>query len=201
MRGKTLWSSNSSCIAFSSFLFHFAHIFYAQGWNHHEIQSIPCFASLNFDDVVIAPASLNLLRVQNFECLTKLTWLSWTDSHGESSTSLLVVFLVIVGPPVTLFTHSRALCPGSNPEGMCSSLSWLFIWKILLLFKGISDAIFMGIKLHYYQDESIPCWLQQCRDVSVHPILSATQRLFHAPGLLLLLLLHRFSRVWLCVMP
>lgn len=71
-----------------------------------------------------------------------------------------------------------------QPWGMRSRSSELtFHMEDPASLRGISDAILWGIKLHYYQDESIPCWLQQCKDVLVHPILSATQRLFHAPGL------------------
>ena len=110
--------------------------------------------------MVIATASLNLLSVQNFECLTKLTWLSWIDSHGESSTSLLVVFLVVVGPP-----WPSLPTPGHHVQGVnlraCAAVWADFSYgRSCFSLRGISDASFMRNKLHYYQDKSIPCWLQ-----------------------------------------
>lgn len=67
------------------------------------------------------------------------------ESHRELSASLLVIFLVTVWSLLGPLCKLWSIQSGDDPEGRHTSLSWLFIWKVMLLLtlQGRAGAIFM----------------------------------------------------------
>ena len=138
MRGETAWSPALAVLHVLPLvlIFFTLHIFLCtrlkSSWN--TIYTLLFFAQLwrcGNSHCFTKPAKGSEFWMPHKVNVAVLDWQSWSVIDLSSCG-----FPGDRGSPGTLFAHSRAPCPGSNPEGLRSSLGWLFLWKILLLFTG-----------------------------------------------------------------
>lgn len=92
---------------------------------------MPCFSSPGFSAGELVATISHPPRFQNCDCLAKLGWITWVESH---------IFLMAAGSLKT-----PALCAGALSGGRLTLLHWPLIWNILLLFAswGRYGTIFM----------------------------------------------------------